>query len=411
MNPFVEIINKSELSDISSLIDGASDGDLHNSFKTKNSDFFRKIFHAGSQDNIRKIAESVDPIDFVNALLSIPVKQIAPIIEILDKKHLSRIFHNFSDESFGEFLDYANSKNSRLKLIDALPNNQKNKWLKHVVEHETYLKQIKRNTDAIQQSFIDQKNTLLSDLEEAIAGQERKLHELKNREINLLQEEQAKRDAIINQSKQIINENALKEEELKKKEANLAEREAEFEKESKLLVQQRIEAKVPEFVQSALKVLETRETAYKKKAFQWSVHGTIVLLVCIFSIAGISLYGYAYGEDLSSLGWETLIFISLKGVVLISILGLWAKHAFSVSNAYMHEAIKRADRAHAINFGKLYLEIYGNTVDRKELINIFENWNITSESAFAKYAPDSFEPKILDKFIDFAKSSTRKSED
>ncbi|MGK5059245.1 hypothetical protein ACQ4WY_20175 [Janthinobacterium sp. LB2P49] len=69
----------------------------------------------------------------------------------------------------------------------------------------------------------------------------------------------------------------------------------------------------------------------------------------------------------------------------------------------MHESIKRSDRAHAINFGKLYLEIYGNSVDRKELIDIFENWNITSESAFSKANPSGFEPQISDKIDMIAK--------
>lgn len=73
----------------------------------------------------------------------------------------------------------------------------------------------------------------------------------------------------------------------------------------------------------------------------------------------------------------------------------------------MHEAIKRSDRTHAITFGKLYLEIYGNTVDRKELLDIFENWNITSESAFSKVSPPSFDPKIIDQLGDFLKLAER----
>ncbi|RPL58287.1 hypothetical protein IPC1353_25735 [Pseudomonas aeruginosa] len=98
-----------------------------------------------------------------------------------------------------------------------------------------------------------------------------------------------------------------------------------------------------------------------------------------------------------------MMFVSFKGLVVVGILGLWAKHAFSVSNAYMHEAIKRSDRAHAINFGKLYLEVYGNSVERKELIDIFENWNIASESAFSKMKADGFEPKVLDQLVEITK--------
>lgn len=180
-------------------------------------------------------------------------------------------------------------------------------------------------------------------------------------------------------------------------ELKLAARVSEFEELNRKQVQQRIELKVPEYVEAAVKGLEAKEALYRKKAFQWSIQGVIVLSVAIVSIIGISIYGAGVGTPLADLPWQTLLFVSFKGLIVLSVLGLWAKHAFTVSNAYMHEAIKRSDRAHAINFGKLYLEIYGNAVERKELIDIFENWNIASESAFSKANPTGFEPEIIGK--------------
>ena len=79
------------------------------------------------------------------------------------------------------------------------------------------------------------------------------------------------------------------------------------------------------------------------------------------------------------------------------------QHAFTVSNAYMHEAIKRSDRAHAINFGKLYFEIYGNAVDRSELVEIFENWNIASESAFSKIKIKDQDVQVVEQIKELVK--------
>ena len=200
---------------------------------------------------------------------------------------------------------------------------------------------------------------------------------------------------------------ASEESELRAREALLAQRVREFDETNSKQVQQRIEQKVLEYVAAALSVLEGREATYRKKAFGWGLLGTVLLALAISGTVALSLYGYAYGEKLSDLGWQTMIFVSFKGLVVLGVLGLWAKHAFTVSNAYMHEAIKRADQAHAINFGKLYLEIYGNSVDRKELLDIFENWNIASESAFSKANPDGFEPKVLDKLVDVLKIAER----
>lgn len=188
------------------------------------------------------------------------------------------------------------------------------------------------------------------------------------------------------------------------KNAKLEDRLKKFEEEKAALVQERIEEKVPTYVTSAIKVLETSENSYKSKAWWWSLYGTVVLIVAIAATVTIALFGGGFiANEGKEVSWSLLMFISFKGLIVLGVLSLWAKHAFSVSNSYIHEAIKRSDRAHAINFGKLYLEIYGSTVERKELLDIFENWNIATESAFSKATPSEFDPKAFEKFVEVAK--------
>ncbi|WP_435274081.1 hypothetical protein ACMAZF_12140 [Psychrobium sp. nBUS_13] len=62
----------------------------------------------------------------------------------------------------------------------------------------------------------------------------------------------------------------------------------------------------------------------------------------------------------------------------------------------MHESLKRSDRMHAINFGKLYLEVYGNDVSQNDMKAIFENCNMNSDSAFTKIQASDFEPKVVE---------------
>jgi hypothetical protein len=50
----------------------------------------------------------------------------------------------------------------------------------------------------------------------------------------------------------------------------------------------------------------------------------------------------------------------------------------------MREALKNADRRHAINFGKFYLESYGAAADWTQIKEAFEHWNIAGENAFSK---------------------------
>jgi len=192
--------------------------------------------------------------------------------------------------------------------------------------------------------------------------------------------------------------------ELSHEKKSLAEKAAQFETENKKLLQERIEKKVPEYVTSAIEVLETSEKSYKSKAWWWSFYGTVVLIIAIAATVTIALFGGGFiANEGKEVSWSMLMFISFKGLIVLGVLSLWAKHAFSVSNSYIHEAIKRSDRAHAINFGKLYLEIYGSTVERKELLDIFENWNIATESAFSKATPSEFDPKAFEKFVEVAK--------
>jgi len=186
--------------------------------------------------------------------------------------------------------------------------------------------------------------------------------------------------------------------EIEGRERELERRTRELEDVSRNRVQAKIEEKVPEYVSAALRALEDRESLYKEKAKFWSLQGSIILATAVIAVAGLSLYGYTFGEPITSLTWPSLLFLTFKGLIILGVLGLWAKHAFTVSNAYMHEAIKRADRTHAINFGKLYLEIYGNAVERSELLAVFENWNIAGDSAFSKASPETFEPKIVERF-------------
>jgi hypothetical protein len=50
----------------------------------------------------------------------------------------------------------------------------------------------------------------------------------------------------------------------------------------------------------------------------------------------------------------------------------------------MQEALKNADRRHAINFGKFYLESYGAAADWTQVKEAFEHWNITGANAFTR---------------------------
>jgi vacuolar-type H+-ATPase subunit I/STV1 len=324
---------------------------------------------------------------------------------------LAKTLEKANNDLVAKVIDAAPSHNIRIGLAKSLPIERRQQWLKSVRELEREIGQTNVIASDAAASLYEERKQLLAKLDEGIRDKEVLLRDLDN-------EAKQKREHFA----KLIDERRSELESLKanivarkthldEQERTLAARIADFEEENRKQVQQRIEAKVPEYVAAAVRVLDDREILYRKKARLWSIQGVFVLSVAIAVTAAISLYGAGISADLQDLEWQTLLFVSFKGLVVLGVLGLWAKHAFTISNAYMHEAIKRSDRAHAINFGKLYLEIYGNSVDRKELVNIFENWNIASESAFARANPSGFSPEIIDKMEGILSSLNKKKKE
>jgi len=82
--------------------------------------------------------------------------------------------------------------------------------------------------------------------------------------------------------------------------------------------------------------------------------------------------------------WEFLAFTVFKGIIAIALLAGLAKYSFLFSSSYMQEALKNADRRHAINFGKFYLESYGAAADWAQVKEAFEHWNIAGANAFTR---------------------------
>lgn len=75
----------------------------------------------------------------------------------------------------------------------------------------------------------------------------------------------------------------------------------------------------------------------------------------------------------------------------------------------MHEALRNADRLHAISFGEFFIKAYGDKISSYSEINeIFQNWNIDKSSSFYELNADTYDPKFSENLIDIIKSLTEK---
>jgi hypothetical protein len=117
------------------------------------------------------------------------------------------------------------------------------------------------------------------------------------------------------------------------------------------------------------------------------------------------------GAD-SALAIEWLVFARalLKAAVIVGLLVAVTKYCFTLGKAYMSEALKSADRIHAISYGRFYLRAFGAYADPQQLKDVFQYWNIDRPSAFSTTTTDQFDPKYAEAIIELAKAFNKSAE-
>lgn len=151
-----------------------------------------------------------------------------------------------------------------------------------------------------------------------------------------------------------------------------------YEKEAR----EKIESTSQHYVSDALSSLETKEKDFHQKSRRWAIAGATSLAFGLIFFIALSAYSALYPPQ--HVTWEIIALYLTKGLVVVGLFAAFAKYSHGYSSAYMHESLKNADRRHAINFGKFYLEAYGASAEWSEVKQAFEHWNIAEKNAFSK---------------------------
>ena len=159
----------------------------------------------------------------------------------------------------------------------------------------------------------------------------------------------------------------------------------------------KIERTSKDYVSDALETLERKESQFHTISKIWSGVGAASLASAIGFFAYLTLTTATAIP--TQITWEFLTFAVFKGLVAVALLAGLAKYAFLLGNSYMQEALKNADRRHAINFGKFYLESYGAAAEWSQVKEAFEHWNITGTNAFRRTEESMPDITALEKAI------------
>jgi len=259
--------------------------------------------------------------------------------------------------------------------------------------------------DLSRKAFIEREKQLSIDLAQKEVEVQRDRAELreqfKEREASLRKEMENQQAALRereatyrNQSQELLARTSILEEEHATLQRELRERAVEHQKAIEDLVRQReqfqvdfqskMEAKAAEYVDTALRSLQSSEERFDKIGSRWALGGLIGVLVGLtlaYLLAAEATDKIVGNKDIS---WSLILFFGAKGAVLLGLVIGLVRLCMRLARNYMHESLKSAERRHAINYGKFYLSVYGAGTDGEKLKDVFAHWNTTGTSAFAE---------------------------
>ena len=187
---------------------------------------------------------------------------------------------------------------------------------------------------------------------------------------------------------QLLEKAALRYKTLQESSETLVIENEELRKENKelkeLSQQKRIDGKIPGYVKEVSAKLDLDDKSFAKLANKWSVAGFTAASAAVFAAFFTFAEGTVLLANAKVYDEIALLYVFFRGVLGVGLLSWLANVCFSTSRNYTHESIRRKDRQHALNFGRLYLQIYGASAQKEEMLNVFKDWNMAGDSSFSK---------------------------
>lgn len=181
----------------------------------------------------------------------------------------------------------------------------------------------------------------------------------------------------------------------------------EREKEKVSLKVEKIETNSAMYIEEAIASLKEREDKNRLLSYVCFILGFLSMAIG----AGFAIWGLSHFQTDIKFEWYVHLYTGIKSLIIITLLIACSRYAFNLGKDYLNEALKNADRIHAISFGKFYLKTFPENVSWQELKEVLQHWNFTGNSPIASSDANQFDPKLLEKTIDLAKAMIGKSDE
>ncbi|HCD2969999.1 TPA: toll/interleukin-1 receptor domain-containing protein, partial [Klebsiella pneumoniae] len=134
-----------------------------------------------------------------------------------------------------------------------------------------------------------------------------------------------------------------------------------------------------DYISETIEDLKAREKDGRQLSSRWHFAGYGALVASVIFV--LILWFLAERSFVESpLDTTRLIFDAIKGVTVVALLLGLARYSFLMAKTHQLEALKNADRLHAISFGKFYMRVFSTQISQTELKEVFQHWNTSGAS-------------------------------
>ncbi len=174
-----------------------------------------------------------------------------------------------------------------------------------------------------------------------------------------------------------------------------------FQKEIK---QEQVKKDLAQYVKGANDKLQQREYKHRVNSSWFIGFGIGVLSLAVGLAIGFAIWQYSITDFKSDL-WQPHLFMTIKLVIVILFLAAIARVLLLLGKGHLNESIKNADRIHAIKFGEFVLRTFGEDVKYEQVVEVFQQWNISTTSSFDNLKGKDFDPRITEIILSLAEKA------
>ncbi|MCR9249181.1 MAG: hypothetical protein NXI20_02105 [bacterium] len=160
------------------------------------------------------------------------------------------------------------------------------------------------------------------------------------------------------------------------------------------------------YVDPVLKSLRRKELINKGIGIFCHILGLLAILSPLYYVSETHMNAIEFKDN----DLLKFLFFTITGAIGIAVLLAASRYVFNIGKAFMHEAVKIGDRIHAISYGKLYIELFKDSISPKEIMEVFKDWNIEQTKSFIQLDSNDFDPKILTHLSELGKIAGSKKE-